>query len=504
MKRKNVIRAAVNEPIRLLHGGDYNPDQWLDSPKVLDEDIRLMKLAKVNVVSVGIFSWVSLEPEEGRFEFAWLDDVLERLGAAGIGVFLATPTGARPAWMSAKYPEVLRVGANRVRNLHGARHNHCYTSPVYRERTRAINGELARRYGGNPAVKLWHLSNEYGGECHCPLCQDAFRAWLRERYDGDLDRLNRAWWTAFWSHTYTDWSQLESPAPHGEQGVHGLSLDWRRFVTHQTRDFMRHEIESIRAAVTDIPFTTNLMGYYPVLDYPKLAEDIDVVSWDSYPSWNAPADATAASQTAAPAWTRTVPGLPDAELALNIGVTHDLMRGCKRDTPFLLMESTPSMTNWMPVAKLKRPGVHVASSLLAVAHGADSVQYFQWRKSRGSSEKFHGAVVDHVGHEHTRVFGDVADVGDALATLREVAGSLYPADVAVIFDWENRWAINDAAGPRNDGRKAYEETVARHAAAIARHAVNLDVVDSEQDISRYKLVVAPMLYMVKPGVAERL
>jgi beta-galactosidase len=501
MKRTRIIRTHDQEPLSLLHGGDYNPDQWLDSPDILEEDIRLMKAARVNVVSLGIFAWAALEPAEGQFTFEWLDDAIDRLHTAGVAVFLATPTGARPAWMSTKYPEVLRVAPDRLRNLHGRRHNHCYTSPVYRERTRIIDTELARRYGDHPAVRLWHLSNEYGGECHCPLCQDAFRAWLRERYADDLDALNAAWWTAFWSHTYTDWSQVESPSPRGENVVHGHNLDWKRFVTHQTRDFMRHEIGAIRAVTDEIPVMTNLMGFYPGLDYFKVAEDIDVVSWDSYPRWHAPDDADAIDPRS---WRATEPGLRDARVAAQVATTHDLMRGCRRGKPWLLMESVPSATNWAPVGKRKRPGAHLASSMLAIAHGSDSVQYFQWRKSRGSSEKLHGAVVDHAGHEHTRVFRDVADVGEALASLAEVAGTPYPAEAAVIFDWENRWAINDAQGPRNDGRKGYETTVERHARALSRLAVNLDVIDSEQSFDGYRLLVAPMLYMIKPGVAERL
>ncbi len=482
---------------RLLHGGDYNPDQWLHRPDVLAEDIRLMKLARVNVVSLGIFAWVAIEPEEGRYELGWLDETIERLNKADIDVFLATPTAARPAWMSATYPEVLRVRPDRVRNLHGGRHNHCLTSPVYREKTRAVNTKLAERYGDEPNVVLWHLSNEYGGECHCPLCQDAFRQWLRERYHDDLDELNHAWWTAFWSHTYTSWAQIESPAPHGERAVHGLNLDWKRFVTHQTVDFMRHEIDSVRSVTRKIPVTTNLMGYFPPLDYFKLAPHLDIVSWDSYPGWGGVGtipDARAKWDAEGREW----------RLASDIGTAHDLMRSCGGGKPFLLMESTPSMTNWQDVSKLKRPGMHLASSLLAVAHGSDSVQYFQWRKSRGSSEKFHGAVVDHAGHEHTRVFRDVTQVGEALNALREVAGSEYVAEAAVIYDWENLWALNDAQGPIRAERRAYIETVERHAYALSRLTVGIDVIDSEHDYSRYKLLVAPMLMMVKPGVAERI
>nr|WP_211189329.1 beta-galactosidase [Paenibacillus polymyxa] len=467
----------------MLHGADYNPEQWQQYPEVLAEDIRLMKLAKCNVMSVGIFSWVSLEPEEGIFTFEWLDRILDSFAENGIYAFLATPSGARPAWMSQKYPEVLRVGVNRVRNLHGFRHNHCYTSPVYREKVRIMNTKLAERYANHPAVIGWHISNEFGGDCHCDYCQEAFRTWVQDKY-GTLDRLNHSWWTTFWSHTVTDWSQVESPAPHGETQVHAMNLDWRRFVTEQTADFIKHEIVPLKAANPDIPVTTNLMEFFEGLNYWKFADLLDVISWDSYPTWH---DREG----------------DDSRQAARVAMMHDIIRSIKGGKPWMLMESTPSLTNWQDVSKLKRPGMHLLSSLQAVAHGSDTVQYFQWRKSRGSSEKLHGAVVDHVGHEHTRVFGDVTDVGHALEKLEEVVGTSVPAEAAVIFDWENRWGINDSQGPRNKGVK-YEETAEAHYLALWEQGVPVDVIHMDADFSKYKLLVAPMLYMVRSGVGERI
>ncbi|OUS78436.1 beta-galactosidase [Paenibacillus sp. MY03] len=465
-----------NKPISpklpvFMHGADYNPDQWLHDPFVLEEDIRLMKLAGCNVMAIGIFSWASLEPNEGEFRFDWMDGVLERFKNNGIYAWIATPSGARPAWLSAKYPEVLRVGANRVRNLHGMRHNHCYTSPVYREKTAIINRKLAERYGDHPAVIGWHISNEFGGDCHCDLCQEAFRAWLQEKY-GTLESLNMAWWTTFWAHTYTDWSQVESPSPHGENMVHGQNLDWRRFVTAQTIAFCKHEIDSVKWANPDLPATTN-MHMIEGLDYRQFADVLDVVSWDAYPTWHQ--------------------GKDGVKLGASIGFYHDLYRSILRK-PFLLMESTPSQTNWQAVSKLKQPGMHRLSSLQAIAHGSDSVQYFQWRKSRGSSEKFHGAVVDHVGHEHTRVFRDVAELGGTLADISAVAGSSTPAETAILFDWDNRWAVKDAQGPRNSGLH-YEDTVLAHHRALWEQGVMTDVIGSGDDFSPYKLIVAPMLYL---------
>ena len=465
---------------KMLHGADYNPEQWKKYPEVLEEDIRLMKEANCNVMSIGMFSWSSLEPEEGVFTFDFLDQLLDKLYQNGIYVFLATPSGARPAWMSEKYPEVLRVQANRVRNLHGMRHNHCYTSPVYREKVTIINTKLAERYSNHPAVIGWHISNEYGGDCHCPLCQEAFRNWLKEKYQ-TLENLNDAWWTTFWSHTFTSWSQLESPSPHGESMVHGMNLDWRRFVTDQTLDFYRHEIKPLKAVNPDLPVTTNFMEAFEGLNYAKFAQDLDVVSWDSYPTWHDTQD--------------------ESELAAFIGMNHDMFRSLKDGQPFLLMESTPSLTNWQPISKLKKPGMHALSSLQAVAHGSDSVQYFQWRKSRGSSEKFHGAVVDHVGHENTRVFQEVKELGEYLGKLDDIVGTTVKAEVAIIFDTENRWAVKDAQGPRNAGVH-YERTVREHYQAFWEQGIPVDIIDSEKDLSKYKVVVAPMLYMVRSGVGE--
>lgn len=463
-----------------LHGADYNPEQW--TPATWDDDIRLMKLAHVNSASVGIFAWAALEPEEGRFEFGWLDQIMDKLAANNMVAVLATPSGARPAWLSQKYPEVLRVRPDGVRNLHGGRHNHCFTSPVYREKVQSINTRLAEHYMDHPALLVWHISNEYSGDCHCNLCREAFQDWLQHKY-GSLDALNQAWWTAFWSHTITDWSQIDPPSPIGEVSVHGLNLDWMRFVTDQTLDFMCQEIAPLKDITPSVPVTTNFMGTYPGLNYWKLATALDVISWDSYPMWHQE--------------------LSDTEYALQTAFTHDVNRCMKGGKPFMLMESTPSVTNWHPFAKLKRPGMHLLSSLQAVAHGADTVQYFQWRKSRGGMEKFHGAVVDHVGHEHTRVFADVTEVGQALEKLDAVIGTTVPAQVAVIYDWENRWALDDSFGPIR-GEKGYVDVCQAHYRAFWKRGIPVDVIDMDQPLDRYTLVIAPMLYMVRPGVAERL
>jgi beta-galactosidase len=463
-----------------LHGGDYNPEQW--PREMWDEDMRLMKLAHCNTMSVGIFSWAKLEPQEGAFDFSWLDRIMDMLAENGMNAILATPGGARPAWMSQKYPEVLRVTRERRNKLHGLRHNHCYTSPVYRDKTGIINRKLAERYKDHPALLMWHVNNEYGGQCHCELCQEAFRDWLRKRYNNTLDALNQAWWTTFWSRVYTDWSQIESPSPIGEFLVHGMNIDWMRFVTHQTVDFFKHEIQPLRELTPDVPLTTNFMGTYTGLNYWEFAKEVDVVSWDNYPAWHCSED--------------------DIQLGAYISFVYDINRCMKDGRPFMLMESVPSAVNWMSTCKLKRPGMHLLSSMQAVAHGSDTVQYFQWRKGRGASEKFHGAVVDHAGHENTRVFRDVAEVGTALEKLDNVIGTTVRPDVAVVYDWENRWAIDDMEA-LNRGRRNYLETCAAHYRQFWYMGIPVDVIDQTCDISRYRLVVLPMLYMLRPGMAEK-
>lgn len=479
---RNKFSPISDKLTKFYHGGDYNPEQWLKYPEVLEEDIRLMKLSKCNVMSVGIFSWAKLEPQEGVYDFQWLDEILNKLYVNGIYFILATPSGARPGWMSKKYPEVLRVDSNRVRILHGERHNHCYTSPVYREKVKAINSKLAERYSNHPGLVAWHISNELSTECHCDLCQGEFRKWLKNKYK-TLEELNEAWWSTFWSHTYYDWNEIESPAPHGETATHGLNLDWKRFITDRTVDFVINEIKPLKEKNPNIKTTINMMTFFDGLNYWKFKDIIDVASWDSYPTWH--------------------DNNSDVQIATRIAMYHDFNRTLLGGRPFMLMESTPSSTNWQSVSKLKKPGMHMLSSIQAVAHGSDTVQYFQWRKSRGSSEKFHGAVVDHSGSENTRVFKEVSKLGQILDKLDSVIGTSVEAEVGLIYDWENRWAINDAQGPRNCGIK-YEETAIDHYKPFLENGVAVDVISMDCDFSKYKIIVAPMLYMVRSGVAERL
>lgn len=475
----------INEKLKALwHGGDYNPDQWLDYPEVLQKDIELMKKSGCNAMSVGIFAWAKLEPEEGVFQFEWLDSIIDNLYANGIYTILATPSGAMPVWMAEKYPEVKRVAEDGIRSRFGNRHNNCYSSPVYREKVKIINTKLAERYSAHPGILMWHISNEYNVEdCHCPLCRENFRKWLEEKY-GTIDNLNAKWWGGFWSHTYLSFSQIDPPGPHGEFSSNPLKLEWHRFKNHMLQDFLKWEVSAVKAVNADIPVTANFMRFWEI-DYAKLAQSVDFASWDNYPFWHSSEN--------------------EHEVASGTALYHSLYNSCKKGKPFMMMESSPSATNWQPVSKLRRPGMHLLASLQAVAHGSDTVQYFQWRKSRGQSEQFHGAVVGHDNTHDTRVFRDVAKVGEELKNITEVVGSVTKNEVAILFDYDSFWALRIAQAYRNiDEDKGFLDTLMKNFGALWQLNMGCDFVFEDDDFSDYKVIVCPMLFMLKKGVKEKI
>lgn len=460
----------------LLHGGDYNPDQWLDRPDILEEDIKMMKKAGVNTATVGVFSWSALEPQEGNFQFGWLHDIMDKLYENGIYTVLATPTGARPAWMDEKYPSVLRVEKDGRRNHHSGRHNHCMSSLEYRALVEKMDTKLAQEFGNHPGLILWHISNELGGECYCDSCKKRFQEYLREKYHNNIEELNKQWWTSFWSRRFDSFEQIEPPYDNGEHSILGLNLDWKRFNSWNMKDYLAFERRILKKYTPQVPATANFMKLFEQLDYVDLAKEIDIISWDGYPSWNNDYETP-------------------ADTASELSFDHAVMRSLKKDKPFMLMESTPSLVNWHSVNKLKRPGILRASSIQTIGCGSDTVQYFQWRKGRGAAEQFHGAVVDHLGRDDTRVFKEVSEVGELLKKLAPVTGSRVASKAAVLFDWSNRWAIKDMQGMAHD-TKNYEKEVRKFYNIHLKKGINADIVFPLEDLSSYSLVVLPMYYAV--------
>lgn len=468
----------------ILHGCDYNPEQWLDRPDILEEDVRYMKQAGINVVTLGVFSWSVYEPVEGEYHFEWLEEIMDNLYKNGIYTILATPSAARPAWLDRKYPDALRTDSKGIKNLHGERHNNCFSSLNYQRLVRRIDEQLAQRFGHHPGLLMWHIDNEIGCECWCDACRVNFQTYLQRKYHNNIEELNHAWWTTFWSHRFNNFEQIDPPTNRGEKSIHGLNLDWKRFTTENAIEFMRNEIDVFRSNTPDVPITTNFMHLYPLLDYNKMAKEIDVISWDSYPRWNT------AEQTL-------------YETAAGDAFDQVMMRSFKKDRPFMMMESVPSLVNWHEFNKLKRPKVHKLTSIHAIACGSDTVQYFQWRKSRGSYEQYHGAVIDHLGRNDTRVFKDVEEVGKVLAGLSEIQSTLTKAKAAIIYDQENKWAVEDAAALSKKTKK-YPETCMDIFNLFMKNGVDVDLISSEESFEDYTLLVAPMLYLLKDGVADAL
>ena len=375
---------------RILYGGDYNPNQW---PKdIWQEDMRIFKDAHINTATINVFSWAKIQPSEHEYNFDELDEIVDMLSRENYDIVFATSTAALPGWMVRKYPEVMFTDYEGRQHKFGGRHNACPNSFVFKHYARELAYKLAERYADNPHVTCWHVSNEYGNECFCENCQKAFRVWLKDKYK-TIDALNRAWNMEFWGHTVYDWDDVVPPNALSDgigsekTAFAGISIDYRRFYSDSQLACFKMERDAIRSVKPDAFVTTNLMGTFKGLDYFKWAKEMDVVSWDNYPSYDTP-------------WS-------------SIAMTHDLMRGLK-DEPFMLMEQTPSQQNWQKYNSLKRPGQMRAQSYQTLAHGADTIQFFQLRRSVGGCEKFHGAVIAHAGSENTRVFREVAQLGAEL------------------------------------------------------------------------------------------
>ena len=466
----------------VLYGGDYNPDQWPETD--WDDDIKAFKQADINSATINVFSWALLEPREGEYDFEKLDHIVAKLSRADFKIVMATSTAAMPAWMFKKYPDVARVDYQGRRHVFGQRHNFCPSSPNYRRLAGRLVDQLARRYAGNSHIVAWHVNNEYGGNCYCENCRRAFQEWLKQRYQ-TLDNLNQAWDNNVWSHTIYDWDEIQVPNELGDawgaEGTHtivaGLSVDYLRFQSDAMLSLYNLEKQTIEKYDKQTPILTNFHGTpNKWIDYHAWAKDQDIIAYDSYPAYDDPAYVAA--------------------------FRYDLMRGLKHQ-PFMLMESTPSQVNWQPYSPLKRPNQMRATELQAVAHGADTVQYFQLKQAVGGSEKFHGAVISHSQRTDTRAFQEVARLGhDLKKTGADFKDAATPAKAAIVFDWSNFWAFEYVAGITQDLQ--YVPLILDYYRQFYQHQIPVDVIGVDDDFSQYDLIVAPVLYMVKKGLGEKI
>lgn len=466
----------------LCYGGDYNPEQW--PARVWAEDVALMRRARVNLVTVGVFAWSRLEPQPGRYHFDWLDQVLDLLHDGGIRVALATPTASPPPWFTLAHPEALPVTADGVRLHHGSRDTYCAVAPAYRQAARRIAGALADRYAHHPALAGWHVHNEYGTSCHCEHTASAFRRWLADRH-GDLATLNDAWVTSFWSQHYTDWAQLSTPRATQYLANPGQLLDFRRFWSDTLLGAYAEQRDLLRAANPRLPVTTNyVLGDWVPVDHARWAAEVDLVAVDHYPS---AVDIGAEEQTAlvgdlARGWARHARPSPAAD-----------------GTPaWLLMESAPNQIHTAGRMHTKEPGRMLRHSLAHVARGSHGAMFFQWRAPAGGAERFHSALVTHAGPD-SRVFREAVELGTALQRLAEVRGPV-EASVALVVDAASGWALRHPGLP--------SELLDHHGEAAAAHrglwhaGYGCDVVVPGDPLPGYRLLVLPALYLIDDATAE--
>ncbi|WP_413354556.1 beta-galactosidase [Microbacterium sp. 1P06AB] len=479
MQNYRWVKDGSQEPGTMRYGADYNPEQW---PRdVWDDDIRLMREAGVNIVSLGIFSWGLLEPRPGEFDFTWLDEIIELLHANGIDVDLATATASPPSWMARRHPEILPQTVDGTILWPGARQHWRPTSPVFREYALRLVRALAERYGDHPAVVAWHISNELG--CHnlydySDDAARAFRVWLEARY-GTIEALNDAWGTAFWSQHYEEWDEILPPRSAPTIRNPGQQLDFERFSSDAVRDHLRAEAAVLAEVTPDIPRTTNFMVAQNVrdIDYPSWVGDVDFVSNDHY----------------------LRPGeLGRDDLSFWANLTGNIAGGL----PWFLMEHATSAVNWREVNPPKRSGELLRDALTHVGHGADAVCYFQWRQSRAGGERYHSGMVPHAG-EHSRVFRDVVALGEALRDLSPVHGSRREAArVAIVFDYESWWVSGRDAHPSDS--PAYDvETLAWYRSLLDL-GVRADVIPVGAAFDGYEVLIAPMLHVVPEDLRARL
>jgi beta-galactosidase len=459
------------------YGADYNPEQWPE--EIWPEDVARMREAGVTMVSLGIFSWARIQPREGEFDFAWLDRVIDLLHEGGIAVDLATATASPPPWASAAYPEILPREEDGSILWPGSRQQFAPSSPVYRRLAAELVTAIAARYAAHPAVVMWHVNNEYG--CHVnadysDAARDAFRRWLRDRY-ADIDELNSAWGTNFWAQRYQSFDEVLPPrkAPYSQNP--GQVLDFRRFTSDMLLECYLMEREIIRDAGATQPITTNFMGAFKPADYAKWAPHLDVISDDAYPDPNDPESFRAAA------------------------FQRDLIRSLKPGVPWILMEQATNALNWRPTNAPKAPGQMAALSAQAIGRGADGILFFQWRQSRAGAEKFHSAMLPHAGTS-TRTWREVVQLGADLAALPELPAGARDARVALVFDWENWWAVEGSDHPQN--QLDYLAVIQRWYRALHRRHVQVDVVPAERVGEGYDLAIAPLLYLLREEDAAAL
>jgi beta-galactosidase len=463
-------------------GVDYYPEHW--PRERWPRDIELMRAAGINIVRLAEFAWSLLEPERDKFAFAWLDEALELLQAAGIRAVLGTPTASPPPWVMAEIPDGFAVTALGRRRTYGGRRGYCPSHSGFLEHCRRITTAMAGHYAGHPNVIGWQIDNEFGGSCFCPTCRARFQEWLRDRY-GSLDALNEAWGGVFWSHVYSDWTQIPVPFDSGFRPTYGsnpgLELDYRRSFSDTIIAFQKVQAEILRR-VCPGHFITHNSGFgFKDVDFRKLARDLDFVSLDYYD--------------------RIFDNLRLEVQPEIAGFTYDFVRGFK-NRGFWLTELQGGPSGWKTVSTTPRPGEMRLWTYQAIAHGAESIIYFRWRTARFGHEQYWHGVLDHHG-EPRRRYEEIRRTGQELARLAPRLEALGGgrAEAALIVSYDALFAFQDQP---NQPDFTYFTYTKRWYAALFRHNIRVDVIPPDAPLDGYRLVLAPALYVLAEQDAANL
>jgi beta-galactosidase len=457
----------------IAYGGDYNPEQW--PREVWLEDAKLMQQAGVNLVTLAVFSWSRLETSDGVFDFGWLDEVMDLMHEHGIGVDLATPDAVPPAWLVEQHPDIMPERPDGSIFGFGSRQHFDVSHPVYRAKSLALAERMGEQYANHPALRMWHVGNEYGPVSYGPWAEKAFREWLQRKYSS-LDELNEAWSTTVWGQLYSDWNQVRVPAQPRTWSNPSRRLDFHRFTSDSMLEHFKAERDILRRHSPDLPIVTNFMRFYKTNDYWAWAAEEDAAALDIYPD----------------------PREEDAHIAA--ALNFDLMRSLRHGQPWMVMEQATGAVSQWSVNVSKLPGKMRLGSYQAIAQGADSILFFQWRQAKGGTERYHSAMVNHAG-PNTRIFREVCELGQELKALGGLTGTRSAAKVAIVFDWDCWWALELGNSPRSDLN--YAQEVLRFYRPLFDANITVDFVNANSDLSAYGVVLMPASYLLTDEAAKK-
>lgn len=480
----------------MYFGTDYYPEHWVypyagtaDQPESRWElDAKLMVAAGINVVRMGEFSWGLCEPEEDRYDFDWLRRAMDVMQKAGLKVVLGTPTAAPPIWLARKHPEILPIDERGLRRNEGTRRAYCLNSDVYWEYSRRIVRSMATALGNHPQLIAWQIDNGIGGHRTASSFNEEARrdwqAWLKAKYE-TIDRLNELMGNRFWSQIVQDWSEV--PTPKAAPTVHNPALvtDWKRFSSDTCVAFVKMQADLLHELTPQIPVTTNLRALTRNFDHFDMAEVLDFVAVDS--------NATIKSKS--------------SENACEIDMLRSLKKTGIRtpdgDSGFWVIEQKAGHVNWQEVNSLIRPGVVRLFTYQLISRGASGVLYFMWRQPRIGSEKFYGGVLTHDGRGDNRVYKEISQIGEEMKLLAPVLkGTRVVAETCILYSHENEWAQQQPMQPNKHFNQ--REHVQLYYNALHDRNIPVDFARPTEDLSKYKLVLAPSLHLLAGGEADLL